>query len=67
MTVLKTIEIMADSNQSWEDATRQALKQAAKSVDNIKSVWVKDQSCHVNNGEISSFRVITKITFEVKN
>lgn len=67
MTVLKTIEIKADSDKSWEDAANAALQQAAKSVDNIRSVWIKDQSCNVKDGKISAFRVTTKITFEIKN
>lgn len=66
MAVLKAIEILADSDTSWEDAARAAVKQASKSVKNIRSVWIKDQSCSVgSNGKIKSFRVTTKITFEV--
>lgn len=66
MTVLKVIEIMADSPNSWEDAARTAVKKASKSVNNIKSVWIKEQSCSVNkNGKVTGFRVTTKITFEV--
>ena len=66
MAVLKAIEILADSDSSWEDAARAAVKQASKSVKNIRSVWIKDQSCSVDkNGKIKSFRVTTKITFEV--
>lgn len=66
MSVLKVIEIMADSPVSWEDATRNAVKKASSSVKGIKSVWIKEQSCSVNKkGKITSFRVTTKITFEV--
>ncbi len=68
MAVLKVIEIMADSPKSWEDATRKAVSQAAKSVNNIKAVWIKDQSAAVNKkGKVTSFRVTTKITFEVNS
>lgn len=65
MSVLKVIEIMANSNESWEDATRKAVKHAAKSVKNIKSVYVREQSAVVNNNEVTEFRVNLKITFEV--
>jgi flavin-binding protein dodecin len=66
MAVLKVIEIMADSDKSWEDAARAAVKQASRSVNNIKSVWIKDQSCAVDSkGKVTSFRVATKITFEI--
>ncbi|MEZ4803302.1 MAG: dodecin family protein [Gelidibacter sp.] len=65
MSVLKVIEIMSNSNESWEDATRKAVKHAAKSVKNIKSVYVREQSAVVKDNEVTEFRVNLKITFEV--
>ncbi len=66
MAVLKVIEVLANSEKSWEDATKKAVAQASKSVKNIRSVYVQDQSASVKDGEISDFRVNVKITFEVK-
>jgi len=66
MAVLKVIEVLSNSNKSWEDATKKAVKQASKSVKNIKSVYVSEQSAVVNNAEVTEFRVNLKITFEVK-
>lgn len=66
MAVLKVIEVLANSGKSWEDATKQAVKEASKSVKNIRSVYVQDQSASVKDGDISEFRVNVKITFEVK-
>ena len=65
MAVLKVIEILSNSSESWEDATKKAVKHAAKSVKNIRSVYVKDQSASVKNNEVTEFRVNLKITFEV--
>jgi len=65
MAILKVIEVLANSKKSWEDATKKAVKHASKSLKNIRSVYVQDQSASVNNGEISEFRVNVKITFEV--
>ncbi len=65
MSVLKVIEIMSNSTESWEDATRKAVKHAAKSVKNIKSVYVREQSAVVKESEVTEFRVNLKITFEV--
>ena len=62
---MKVIEVLANSNKSWEEATRKAVKHAAKSVKNIKSVFVQSQSAVVNENEITEFRVNVKITFEV--
>ncbi|WP_313111955.1 dodecin family protein [Aequorivita sediminis] len=65
MAVLKVIEILASSKESWEDASRNAVKEASKSVKNIRSVYVQENSCVVENGDITQFRVNVKITFEV--
>jgi flavin-binding protein dodecin len=67
MSVLKVIEIMANSPDSWEDAAQKAVDEASKSVKNIKSVWIKDQSCDVENGKVKEYRVNVKITFEVEH
>jgi len=66
MAVLKVIEILSNSKESWEDATRKAVKGASKSVKNIRSVYVQDQSASVVDGEVTEFRVNLKLTFEVK-
>ena len=66
MAVMKVIEILANSENSWEDATKKAIKQASKSVKNIKSAFVQSQSVVVNDDEVTEFRVNLKVTFEVK-
>ena len=66
MAIMKVIEVLSNSEKSWEDATKKAVKQAAKSVKNIKSVFVQSQSAVVNDDEVTEFRVNLKITFEVK-
>ena len=66
MSVLKVIEVLSNSETSWEDAAKKAVAHAAKSVKNIRSVYVKEQSASVVNGNITEFRVNVKITFEVE-
>ena len=66
MAVLKVIEILANSDKSWEDATKKAVSHASKSVKNIRSVYIKEQSAGIKDGEVNEFRVNVKITFEVK-
>lgn len=65
MAVLKVIEVLANSEKSWEDATKKAVAQASKSLKNIRSVYVQDQSASVKDGEVVDFRVNVKITFEI--
>lgn len=66
MAVLKVIEVLSNSDKSWEDATKKAVKEASKTVKNIKSVYVKEQSAIVNGDDVTEFRVNLKLTFEVK-
>ncbi|MBK6701256.1 MAG: dodecin domain-containing protein [Saprospiraceae bacterium] len=65
MSVLKVIEVMASSSKSWEDATSKAVEKASKSVKNIRSAWVQDQSVSVEKGKIKEYRVTLKLSFEV--
>jgi len=67
MAVLKVIEVLSNSDESWEDATAKAVKKASKSVKGIKSVFVQSQSAVVEDGEVKEFRVNLKLTFEIKD
>lgn len=64
MPVMKVIEVLAQSDKSWEDAAQQALKEASRSVRNIKSLYVENMQAIVNDGRLG-YRLDAKITFEV--
>ena len=66
MAVMKVIEIMANSEESWEDATRKGIKKASESIKGIKSAFVQSQSVVVDDGDVKEYRVNLKVTFEVK-
>ena len=66
MAIIKVIEVLANSDKSWEDATKNAIKQASKSVKNIRSAYVAEQSVVVNGDDVTEFRVNLKLSFEVK-
>jgi dodecin len=66
MSVLKVIEVLSSSETSWEDATKKAVEKAAKSLKNIRSVYVQEQSASVKNGTVSEYRVNLKLTFELE-
>ncbi|NPA43611.1 MAG: dodecin domain-containing protein [Chlorobi bacterium] len=66
MAVLKVIELMANSDKSWEDAAANAVKKASETVKNIRSAYVQDQSVVVKDGKITEYRVTLKVTFEVE-
>ena len=63
MAVVKVIELLAESGQSWEDAVRQAVAEATKTVRGISSVYVSDFQATVENDQVKAFRVNTKISF----
>jgi len=65
MSVLKVIEVLANSDESWEDAAKNAVSHASKSVKNIRSVYINEQSATVKDGKMDNYRVNVKITFEV--
>ena len=63
----KVIEVQSKSTSGWEDAAQKAVKEAAHTVKNIRSIWIKDFSAHVENGKITEYRVDAKITFEISH
>lgn len=63
MTTLKVIEVLAQSDKSWEDAARQAIAKASKSVHGIRSIYLKEMEATVENNEIRQFRINAKISF----
>lgn len=65
MSVVKVIELLAQSEKSWEDAAQVALTEASKSVQNIQSIWIKDLKAEVENNKIVHFRVNAKVSFIV--
>jgi len=65
MSTVKVIEIIASSEKSFDDATRNVLVEASKTVKNIKSIYVKEMKAKVENNKITSFRVNAKVSFIV--
>jgi flavin-binding protein dodecin len=56
---------MSNSAVSWEDAAQQAVATASRTLHNIKSVYVQDQSAVVMNNKIIEYRLTVKLTIEV--
>ena len=65
MSIVKVLEVMSNSTKSWEDAAQNALIHASKTLHNIRSVWVQDQSAIVLNNKITVYRVTVKMSFEI--
>ena len=67
MAVLKVIELMANSSTSWEDATKNAVTEARKSLKGVSSVYVQDMSASVDDSGNLEYRVNVKITFRLQS
>jgi dodecin len=65
MSVVKVIELLAQSEKSWEDAVQVALNDAAKTIRNINSIYVKDFQAVVEGNKVTSYRVNVKLSFLV--
>ncbi|MDQ3142163.1 MAG: dodecin family protein [Bacteroidota bacterium] len=65
MPVLKVIEILSSSKKSWEDAAEQGISKACKTLKNVRSAWVQDQSVIIDKGKIKEYRVTLKLSFEI--
>ena len=66
MTVVKVIELIGSSPKSWEEATKNALAEAALTIKNIKSIHVKRCNAKVENNKIVEYRAVVKIAFVVQ-
>ena len=66
MAFLKVIEVLGQSEKSWEDAAKVAVAEAAKTLHNIKSIYIKNMEAKVENNQITEYRINAKITFELE-
>ncbi len=63
MSMVKVIEVIAQSDKSFDAAAQAAVTEAAKTVRDIKQVFIKDMNGKVENGKITQYRVTAKISF----
>lgn len=63
MSVARNTEISATSTESFEDAVRQGLARATKTLRNVKGAWIKEQEVTVEGDQIADFKVVMVVTF----
>jgi flavin-binding protein dodecin len=66
MAVVKVVELLAESDESWEDAARQAVAEASKTLRGIRSVYLKELQATVENDKIRTFRANVKVSFALE-
>jgi dodecin len=63
MSVAKVTELSGTSQTSFEEAVKEAIGRANKTLQNVESAWVKDQNVMIENGQITGYKVNLEITF----
>jgi flavin-binding protein dodecin len=63
MSVAKIIEISSESSQSFEDAIAKGIAKASESLDGIRSAWIAEQKVMVDEGAVSGYRVVMRVSF----
>jgi flavin-binding protein dodecin len=61
--LLKVIEVLAESEKSWEDAAAEAVKRASKTLKNIRSIYIENFEAKVEGDRVVRYRVNGKISF----
>lgn len=63
MSTVKVIELMSESEKSWEDAAQLAIDKAAKTLDDVKSIYIQEMEAKVKGNKIIAYRINAKISF----
>ena len=63
MAVVKVIELLGESEQSWEDASREVVEEATRTLRRVASVYIKEFQATVENDKVKNFRVNAKVSF----
>jgi flavin-binding protein dodecin len=63
MSIARVSEIIAMSKTSFDDALKQGVTRAHKTLKNVRSVWIHDQSVDIEKGKIVAYKLSLKVTF----
>ncbi len=66
MAVVKVIELLGESEESWEDAARQVVAEATRTLHGVTSVYIKEFQATVENDRVKNFRVDAKVSFVIE-
>ena len=67
MSVARVSELSVSSNKSFEDAIQQGIERATRTLRNVRSAWIKEQSVSIENDRVSEYKVNMLITFVLDN
>lgn len=67
MSVARILELSSTSTKSFEDAIQQGLDRANKTLRNVRSAWIKEQSINLEDGRVATYQVNMLITFVLED
>ena len=63
MAVARVTQVIGASPHSWEDAVRNALERANRTLRNITGIEVLKENAAIEEGRIAEFRAMVHVTF----
>lgn len=66
-TTVKVIELVGNSEESWEDAAQNALDDASESLEDISAVEITSQTADVEDGRIQRYKTTVDVAFELRD
>lgn len=66
-SVYKVIELVGTSSSSWEDAAKNAVERAGKSLKNLRVAEVKELDMKVEDGKVTAYRAKVSLSFKFKD
>ncbi len=63
MAVVKVIELLGESEQGWEAASRKVVEEATRTLRGVTSIWIKEFQATVENEQVRNYRVTAKVSF----
>ena len=67
MSVYKVIEVIGTSEKSWEDAGKNAVERASKTLEELRVAEVTSQDLKIENGKVVAYRTKLSLSFKFKD
>ncbi len=67
MAVVKVVELVGTSKESWQNAVEEAIREASQSLRHITGVDIVNQTAHVENGKVTEYRTTLNVAFVVEH
>lgn len=67
MSVARVTEISASSSNGFDDALKDGINRASKTLKSVESAWINDQSVEVDGNKVVAYKVTLKVTFVLED